>query len=246
MLAGLAIAWLNLGNGYFLNAMFYFPAGTALLLMKMSSDTRREREPVSFGTFLGGVRFLWSQPVVFSLVLMDFMIMSLGYYRPLLPVFAKDIFHVGPAAFGLLASAPAVGGILGTFILLVMRDVERKGLLALWCFLLYSLCLGIFAVSRSFWAALVLVSCLGLTNSIQAVMRQTAFHLLTPDRLRGRAFSVFNMFSQGSNSIGAMEVGFTASLIGAPGAMLFGAAIGLVLTVTGWTASGLRRFRAAG
>jgi MFS family permease len=246
MLAGLAIAWLNLGNGYFLNALFYFPAGAALLLMKMSSDTRREREPVSFGTFLGGVRFLWSQPVVFSLVLMDFMIMSLGYYRPLLPVFAKDIFHVGPAAFGLLASAPAVGGILGTFILLVMRDVERKGLLALWCFLLYSLCLGFFAVSRSFWAALVLVSCLGLTNSIQAVMRQTAFHLLTPDRLRGRAFSVFNMFSQGSNSIGAMEVGFTASLIGAPGAMLFGAAIGLVLTVTGWTASGLRRFRAAG
>jgi MFS family permease len=246
MLAGLAIAWLNLGNGYFLNALFYFPAGAALLFMKMSSDTHREREPVSFGTFLGGVRFLWSQPVVFSLVLMDFMIMSLGYYRPLLPVFAKDIFHVGPAAFGLLASAPAVGGILGTFILLVVGDVERKGLLALWCFLLYSLCLGFFAVSRSFWAALVLVGCLGLTNSIQAVMRQTAFHLLTPDRLRGRAFSVFNMFSQGSNSIGAMEVGFTASLIGAPGAMLFGAAIGLVLTVTGWTASGLRRFRAAG
>jgi MFS family permease len=246
MLAGLAIAWLNLGNGYFLNALFYFPAGASVILMKMAAESRREREPVSFRTFLAGVKFLWSQPVVFSLVFMDFMIMSLGYYRPLLPVFAKDIFHVGPAAFGMLASAPAIGGILGTFILLVAGDIERKGLLALWCFLIFSLCLGFFAVSQRFWVALVLAACLGLSNSMQAVMRQTAFHLLTPDHLRGRAFSVFNMFSQGSNSIGAMEVGFTASLIGAPGALLFGSAIGLVLTATGWTAwPGLRRFRAA-
>ncbi|TMA11431.1 MAG: MFS transporter, partial [Deltaproteobacteria bacterium] len=72
------------------------------------------------------------------------------------------------------------------------------------------------------------------------------FHLLTPEHLRGRAFSVFNMFSQGANSVGAMEVGFTASLIGAPGALLLGSAIGLVLTLTVWTAwPGLRQFRAA-
>jgi len=84
---------------------------------------------------------------------------------------------------------------------------------------------------------------LGLANSLQAVMRQTTFHLLTPDHLRGRAFSVFNMFSQGANSVGATEVGFVAALIGAPGSMLFGCAVGAVIVVGCWAAMpGLRRF----
>ena len=61
-------------------------------------------------------------------------------------------------------------------------------------------------------------------------MRQTSFHLLTPDHVRGRAFSVFNMFSQGANSVGAAEIGFMASLLGAPGSLLFGCVLGGLLT----------------
>jgi len=74
-------------------------------------------------------------------------------------------------------------------------------------------------------------------------MRQTAFHLLTPDHLRGRAFAVFNMFSQGANSVGATEVGFLAALIGSPGSLLFGCAVGGILTLSCWAAlPGLRKF----
>jgi hypothetical protein len=55
------------------------------------------------------------------------------------------------------------------------------------------------------------------------------------------------MFSQGANSVGAMEVGFAASLIGAPGALLFGSAIGLILTLVFWVAwPGLRQFPSDG
>src|SRR5213594_147122 len=246
MLAGVALAWMNAGNAYLLNALSYLPAAIGVLLMRSPAESQRAKTSLSVKNVLAGLQFLWFQRVVFCLVLMDFTIIGVSYYRPILPVFAKEIFHVGPAAFGLLASAPAVGGVLGTLALLVVGDVERKGLLALWSFLLFSVCLGLFALSHTFWVALLLVGALGLTNSLQAVMRQTAFHLLTPEHLRGRAFSVFNMFSQGANSVGAMEVGFAASLIGAPGALLLGSAIGLVLTLTVWTAwPGLRQFRTA-
>ena len=74
-------------------------------------------------------------------------------------------------------------------------------------------------------------------------MRQTTFHLLTPDQVRGRAFAVFNMFSQGANSVGATQVGFMAALIGAPGSLLFGCVVGSILTLSCWAAlPGLRRF----
>src|SRR6185436_953350 len=92
----------------------------------------------------------------------------------------------------------------------------------------------IFAVSTTFWLSFLLLSTMGLANSLQAVMRQTSFHLLTPDHLRGRAFSVFNMFSQGANAVGGAEVGFMAALLGAPGSLLFGCALGGLLTVTCW------------
>jgi hypothetical protein len=89
-----------------------------------------------------------------------------------------------------------------------------------------------------------LLAFLGLANALQALMRQTTFHLLTPDEVRGRAFAVFNMFSQGANAVGATEVGFMAALLGAPGALLFGCVLGTLVTSACWVAlPGLRRFR---
>jgi len=244
MLAGLSLAWMAAGNAYLLNALSYVPAAASVYLMRRSGASEGAKESLSIGSIWGGVRFLWRQPVIFVLVLLDFTIIGVGFYRPLLPIFAKDIFHVGPAGFGLLASAPAVGGMIAVLILLLVGEVRRKGLLVLWAFLLFSLCLGFFALSDNFLVGLLLLGALGLTNSLQAVMRQTAFHLLTPDHLRGRAFAVFNMFSQGANSVGAMEVGFAAALLGAPGALLLGSAIGLILTLTFWVAwPRLRQFR---
>jgi predicted MFS family arabinose efflux permease len=243
MLGGLSIAWLITGHAYLFNALFYLPAAAGILLIKTSGAPDGRRGTFSMASILGGVRFLFSRPILVALVLLDFVVTGVGYYRPLLPIFAKDILHVGPAGFGTLSSAPAIGGIAGTVLLLVIGDLERKGLLVLWSLFFYAVAVGCLALSTNFWLSLSLLGFLGLANSLQAVMRQTTFHLLTPDHLRGRAFSVFNMFSQGANSVGATEVGFVAALIGAPGSMLFGCAVGVILTVGCWAVMpGLRRF----
>jgi MFS family permease len=243
MLGGLSLAWMSTGNAYLFNALFYIPAVLAVVLLKIPAVAKTTREKFSMTSFLGGVKFLFSEPIILTLVMLDFIVVGFGYYRPLLPIFAKDILFVGPAGFGMLSSAPAVGGVIGTFALLTIGDVKRKGLLALWSFLLYAAALGVFALSTNFALSLLLLGAMGLANSLQAVMRQTSFHLLTPDHLRGRAFSVFNMFSQGANAVGGAEVGFMAALLGAPGSLLFGCAVGGLLTLGCWLGMpGLRRF----
>ncbi len=243
MLGGLSLAWMSTGNAYLFNALFYFPATLAVVLLRTPAFDKLSREIFTSASFLGGVKFLFSEPIILTLVLLDFIVVGFGYYRPLLPIFAKDILFVGPAGFGMLSSAPAIGGVIGTATLLTIGDVKRKGLLALCSFLTYALALGVFALSTSFWMSLLLLGVMGLTNSLQAVMRQTSFHLLTPDHVRGRAFSVFNMFSQGANSVGATEVGFMAALLGAPGSLLFGCAVGAGLTLGCWVSiPGLRKF----
>jgi len=243
MLGGLSIAWMSTGNAYLFNALFYLPVAAGIALIKTSGAPDGRRGTFALASILGGVRFLFSQPILLALVMLDFVVTGVGYYRPLLPIFAKDILHVGPAGFGTLSSAPAIGGVTGTIILLIIGDIEHKGLLVLWSLLFYAVGVGCLAISTNFWLSLSLLGILGLANSLQAVMRQTTFHLLTPDHLRGRAFSVFNMFSQGANSVGATEVGFVAALIGAPGSMLFGCAVGAILALGCWaTMPGLRRF----
>jgi len=243
LLGGLSLAWMSTGNAYLLNALFYLPAAGAIALLAVPAAADTGREEFSLASFLGGVRFLFSEPIILTLVLLDFIVIGVGYYRPLLPVFAKDILFAGPAGFGALSSAPAIGGVLGTLALLLIGDVKTKGRLVLWSFLAYALALGLFALSTSFWLSLLLLGTMGLANSLQAVMRQTTFHLLTPDAVRGRAFSVFNMFSQGANAVGAAEVGFMAALLGAPGSLLFGCAAGALVTLTCWlTMPGLKKF----
>jgi MFS family permease len=245
MLGGLSLAWMSTGDAYLFNAFFYIPAVIAIILLKIPPIADKVPETFSLTSMLGGVKFLFSEPVVLAMVMLDFIIVGVGYYRPLLPIFAKDILFVGPAGFGMMSSAPAVGGMIGTVSLLLFGDVRSKGLLALWSFLSYALALGGFALSTNFSLSLVLLGTMGLSNSLQAVMRQTSFHLLTPDQVRGRAFAVFAMFSQGANGVGATEVGFMAALLGAPGSLLFGCAVGGLLTLGYWVGMpGLRRFGA--
>jgi MFS family permease len=245
MLGGLSLAWMSTGDAYLFNAFFYIPAVIAIILLKIPPIADKVPETFSLTSMLGGVKFLFSEPVVLAMVMLDFIIVGVGYYRPLLPIFAKDILFVGPAGFGMMSSAPAVGGMIGTVSLLLFGDVRSKGLLALWSFLSYALALGGFALSTNFSLSLVLLGTMGLSNSLQAVMRQTSFHLLTPDQVRGRAFAVFAMFSQGANGVGAAEVGFMAALLGAPGSLLFGCAVGGLLTLGYWVGMpGLRRFGA--
>jgi MFS family permease len=242
MAAGLTLAALSTGNAYLVNALFYVPALIAIMRLNPPAVTE-VRERFSLVSILGGVKFLFSEPIVFAMVMLDFTIVGLGYYRPLLPIFAKDILNVGPTGYGMLSSAPAVGGVSGTLIILFCGDIERKGQLALWSFLSYALAVGVFAITTRMPLSLLLLGVLGLANSLQAVMRQTSFHLLTPDHVRGRAFAVFNMFSQGANSVGAAEIGFVASILGAPGALIFGGVISAMLTLGCWgMMPGLRKF----
>jgi predicted MFS family arabinose efflux permease len=234
MIAGVSLEWMDIGNSYLFNALFYLPAAASIILIHTSGAPDGKKEPFSVGSFLGGLRFLFSEPIVLAMVILDFIVAGVGYYRPLLPIFAKDILYVGPAGFGILSSAPAVGGIIGTVLLLLIGDFEHKGLLALWSFLCYAVGVGVFAISRAGYRSFCLEP--RLVNSLQAVMRQP------PDFQPGsRPLCCLYIFPGRARL--ATQVGFMAALINAPGSLLFGCAVGSILTLACWAAlPGLRRF----
>ena len=61
----------------------------------------------AFSSMVEGVEFIWIQRIILSLFLLDFGVTLVGFYRPILPIFAADVFNMGASGLGLLYAAPS-------------------------------------------------------------------------------------------------------------------------------------------
>ena len=55
---------------------------------------------------------MWTTKVVLGAISLDLFAVLLGGVTALLPVYARDILHVGPEGFGILRAAPSAGAIV--------------------------------------------------------------------------------------------------------------------------------------
>lgn len=191
------------------------------------------QEPVSLGTLMAGVRFIWERKVVLGAVSLDLFAVLLGGAVALLPIYAKDVLHVGPWGLGLLRAAPAAGALLMSVLLTrwpMDRHVGRKLLLAVAVFGLATL---VFGVSTSLWLSLAALAVSGAADMVSVVVRQTLVQLETPDAMRGRVSAVNSVFIGASNQLGEFESGATAALLGPVGSVVLGG-VGTVLVAALW------------
>jgi MFS family permease len=232
VLAGLSIDWAGLDVAYFAEASLLVPAIVAVLVIRSSGQPKGTRRQIGLRSLMEGFEFLWQTRIVLSLLLLDFFAVLVGYYRPILPIFASDVFKVGPGGLGALYAAPAIGALIGSSLLLAVGDVNRKGALSVIATLLFALGLGLLGLSQWFWIGLLAVGFLGFSDAISVAIRRTVVQLLAPDAMRGRAASFLTVFAQTTNAVGAVIAGTAAALVGAPNALLIGCLL-CALTVLG-------------
>ena len=230
-LAGVFIDLIGLDHTYFLSAALFAPAIIAVLLIRTPGKPAGARRKVSLRTAVEGVQFIWVQRIVLSLLLLDFGTILVGFYQPLLPIFARDVFRVSASGLGLLYSAPAIGLLLGSTSLLLAGDIKRKGALAVVAALLFAGNLGFLGISPWFWLGLVAIGALGFTDAISVAMRRTVVQLLAPDAMRGRASSLITVFAQSANALGALIAGTAAAFLGAPNAVLLGSVLCVTIII---------------
>jgi MFS family permease len=180
------------------------------------------REPVTLDTLLAGLRFVWQNPLLLGAISLDLFAVLFGGATALLPIYAKEILHVGPQGLGLLRSAPAVGALCVGLMLSrrsIRSGVGKKLLMAV---AVYGVCIVVFGVSRSFPLSLLMLAIAGGADTISVVVRQTLVQLETPDRMRGRVAAVNTLFIGASNQLGEFESGVTASAFGVIGSVVLG------------------------
>lgn len=217
---------------YAASAMLFVAAIVATLLIRIERRPA-PREKVSLETLFAGIGFIWRRKEVLGAISLDLFAVLLGGATALLPIFARDILHVGPWGLGVLRSAPAVGALMVS-LYLARRPIQRRvGKVMFGAVALYGVATLVFAVSTSFWVSLAALALTGAFDMVSVVIRQSLVQLDTPDAMRGRVSAVNSIFIGASNQLGEFESGVTAAWLGPVGSVLLGGA-GTLLIVAAW------------
>ena len=240
---GVAIAQLGMAATYWLDAASFAAVIAALLLMHS-----RPAVPVvvqgGAHAVLEGLRFVRHNPVILSLMTLDFLANFFGASLVLLPIFALDVLGVGPNGLGLLYAAPAAGAVAGGLVLAALPAVARPGRAVLVAVASYGVAVVGFGAAGSLPLALVALAASGVADTVSMTLRHTIRQLATPDALRGRIAAVHSMFSGSGPELGNLEAGVTARLFGAqPAVIAGGAACVLVALAVGALSPRIREYR---
>ena len=233
-LSGLAIAYLGQASAYLLNAVSYMAVIVALILMgQVKQQIQPEHHaPVSLEAISEGVRFILGHPIILSTMILDFFATFFSSANTLMPIFARDILHVGVVEYGWLSSAQSIGAVTAALILSQYNEIRRQGPIFLVAVVLFGMATISFGLSTTFVAAMLALVIVGAADSVSTIIRNTIRQLQTPDYIRGRMVSVNQIFFMGGPQLGEVEAGTVAQFFGAPLAVISGG-IGCILAV-GW------------
>jgi len=219
-------------------------AALAMLAIRTRVVASREAGGTAFSRAMAGLRYLMAQPIVLGAISLDLFAVLLGGVNALLPVFARDILHVGPAGLGVLRSTFAVGAITTSLVLAQLPESRQPhaGRALFGGVGLFGVGAIIFALGGHYVVAMVALFIMGASDAMSVFVRATVVQLATPEDMRGRVSAIHVLFVGCTNELGEFRAGLLASLFGAVPAALAGG-IGTLVIVALWSQlfPGLRR-----
>jgi MFS family permease len=189
-----------------------------------------------------GMVYVWRERFLLGCITLDLFAVLLAGATALLPVFARDILFVGPEGLGLMRAAPALGA-ASVALWLSFRPLEREvGMKMLYAVAAFGALTIAFGLSRHFMLSLGILAAMGAVDMVSVFIRSSLVQLFTPDDRRGRVSAISGLAISASNELGEMQSGLAAALLGATGAVVFGGAGAIVVTlIWAWYFPELRR-----
>jgi len=215
-----------------------------LLIGKLERTQALDRNAHPIRQIIGGFHFVWNERFLLGCITLDLFAVLLGGATALLPVFARDILHVGPEGLGQMRAAPAAGAAI-VAIWLSWKPLENNvGVKMLLAVAIYGGMTLAFGLSREFLLSLGFLALLGAADMISVFIRSSLVQLNTPDDVRGRVSAISGLAISASNELGEMQSGVAAAILGATGAVVFGGAGAIVITLAwAWLFPEIRQAR---
>jgi MFS family permease len=178
-----------------------------------------------------GLKYVLKTKELLAALSLDLFAVFFGGAAAMVPVYAKDILHVGPIGFGWLNAATDIGSICMVISLTIVPLRKKQGLKLLVAVAGFGICIIAFGISKWYWLSFLALLVSGVLDGVSVVVRSNIVQLKTPDELRGRVMSVNSMFINSSNEIGQFESGVAAKLMGNIVSVVFGGCMTLFVVI---------------
>lgn len=195
---------------------------------------RQQTSPPVRGDSWVGLRFIFRSPLLLPALTLDMFAVLFAGATALLPIFAKEVLHVGPQGLGFLRAAPAAGAVAMALVSARIAPWRRPGRVLLLVVVGYGIATIGFGLSTSYPLSLVLLAAGGALDNVSVIIRLTLEQMVVPDEIRGRVGAVHYVFIGMSNELGELESGVAAALIGAAPAVVLGGVVAVVATAYVW------------
>jgi MFS family permease len=233
-LGGIAAAVVGLAATYALIAAILVASTASILLIARKPMPERVEGERMIESLLSGINYVRRSPALLGSMALDLFAVFFGGAIALLPIFATDVLHVGPAGLGFLRAAPSVGALLVMLLAARWPPTRHAGRTMLISVAGFGVSMIVFGLSSNFLLSMVALFVSGAADGISVIIRYTILRVLSPERVRGRVAAVNWVFIGASNELGAFESGIAARLFGAVPSVVAGGL--LTLGIVGFVA----------
>ncbi len=220
-IAGIALKVLGLAGCFFANAISFVAVIAALMMVRF--DEKKVNAPAYsvkdsravWRDLVEGLRYVRRRRRVFMLLLISGMTSLFGApYFSMIPVYARDVFHLDESGNALLMGLSGAGAFVGALLLAYLGDFRHKGWSVLCGSFGFALCVIGFAYSTRLSVSLAFLFLMGFAIVSCVAVINTLLQKLVTDEMRGRVMSMFILSFIGTMPLGNLVAGAAAERFG--------------------------------
>ncbi|QNM82665.1 MFS transporter [Sphingomonas sabuli] len=214
-------------------ALFGVSAVCLFLVGPVPRSTIAPGKPIQ--RMVEGLRYVRRNRLVLGAITLDLFAVLLGGATAMLPLYARDILHVGVEGLGPLRAAPALGATVTAIVFSIYPLRTNVGVKMLAAVVIFGAATAIFGISTYYPLSLAMLAILGAADMFSVYIRQSLIQLHTPDAMRGRVSAASTLAISASNELGETRSGFAAAFLG-PVVATTGGGVAAVLVTLTWAA----------
>lgn len=230
-LGGFFIHWFDIAGTLFIIVGLMIFASLFFSMINQHHSENIGKEIKLIESMKEGIEYIYKTREILGALLLDMFAVLFGGAVAMIPVFAKDILHVGSQGFGFLNAASDIGAMLIIITLSFIPLRRNQGKILLVAVAGFGICIIGFGLSKWYWLSFFFLVLSGILDGISVVIRGTIVQLKTPEHIRGRVLSVNSIFIMSSNELGQFESGLAAKLLGVVRSVVFGGSMTLLIAL---------------
>ena len=212
----------------FIDLLSFIPFIICIIMMRTPPPPVQVHDQSGIQSLISGMQFVLDRRIIFGTMILDFFVSFFAMAKSLFPLYADQILHAGASGLGLLHSSTAAGAILAGIIVNPSWYENRQGRILVWSVIGVGAATMLFAYSSTLWVSCATLALLGAADFVSMNIRMLVRQMNTPDHLMGRVSGIHVIFAGGGPTLGEMEAGLLATLLGVQHSVFVGGLLAVV------------------